>query len=81
LVGSDIDIATSARPVTSKPGRKSRFTEQDIGNIYDKIKDVGFNQTARDLDVSKSVLNNFRNRMTEKGLWPTLSGGSKPDTA
>ena len=81
LVGSDIDIATSARPVTSKPGRKSRFTEQDIGNIYDKIEDVGFNQTARDLDVSKSVLNNFRNRMTEKGLWPTLSGGSKPDTA
>ena len=76
-----VDIITSAQSVTSRPGRKSRFNEQDISTIHKKIEDVGLNQAARELDVSKSVLNNFRKKMTKKGLWPTLSGGSKSDTA
>jgi hypothetical protein len=56
--------------VKGKTGRPPKFTRKDVDRVHKAIDEVGFNQACRDLKSSKSTVNNFRNKMREKGLWP-----------
>ncbi len=63
-------VVLSEMPKEGKTGRKSSFEESDVPRLVDSIEEHGFNETARRLDVSKSTLHTFRERMKRNGKWP-----------
>jgi hypothetical protein len=84
FVEEDVEVALPVKPrPKKKAGRSPRFDENDIGWLSEKIDKDGLNQASRDIGASKSTINNFRNKMKKKGLWPDLSlgGGTGADAA
>lgn len=61
-------------PIEKKGGRGPAFTYVDIGRVNDTILEHGFNQAAKELEVSKSTLYNFRDKMRREGKWPEEEG-------
>ena len=63
-------VMMSQVPTNSKGGRTPVFVDDDIDMVHETIKEHGFNQAAKVLEVAKSTLYNFRDRKRREGKWP-----------
>lgn len=67
--------------VEGKGGRgRSAFKESDVPRVMAAIEKHGFNEAARRLEVGKSTIYNFREKMRKNGKWPDVqgAGGTQP---
>jgi hypothetical protein len=77
----DIDLGEYIEKAKARPkagGREPKFTEKDIDMVIGKITELGYNATAKNLNVSKATLSNFRKRMKKEGKWPENEVKSVP---
>ena len=68
-------VVLSEMPVEGKGGRgKLAFREDDIPRVMEAIKEHGFTEAAKKLEVSRSTLHRFRAKMREIDKWPDVQG-------
>ena len=63
-------VVLSQMPVEGKSGRKPSFKETDVSRVVETIEEHGFNEAAKIMEVSKSTLHSFREKMKRTGKWP-----------
>jgi len=63
-------VVLSEMPTEGRSGRNPSFEESDLVSVVESIKEHGFNETAKIMEVSKSTLHRFRERMKRAGKWP-----------
>lgn len=67
-------VVLATMPIKGKGGRKSAFKENDVPRVMESIEEHGFNEAARKLEVSRSTLYGFREKMKRIGKWPEAQG-------
>ena len=68
-------VVLGEMPVEGRGGRgKLAFEESDVPRVVEAIEEHGFAEAAERLEVGRSTLYRFRERMRRIGKWPDVQG-------